>query len=139
MKDESGRWLRGAAPEKVAQARRLRSEMTPTERALWALVRRDALGHRVRRQHVVLGWIVDFFIPSAGLVIEVDGPIHDTQQDEDARRADDLNASGLRVLRVKNDEIEGAPQEVLARLRDALRHADRSRPEASARARRRAR
>ncbi|NOH01389.1 MAG: DUF559 domain-containing protein [Chloroflexi bacterium] len=42
---------------------------------------------------------------SAGLVIEVDGDIHDQQKEEDARREKVLSALGLRVVRFRNDEV----------------------------------
>jgi len=54
---------------------------------------------------VLLGWIVDFYLPAAMLVIEVDGDIHDLQVDEDERRTEALRSEGLKVLRVSNDEV----------------------------------
>jgi very-short-patch-repair endonuclease len=39
------------------------------------------------------------------LVVEVDGDIHDLQQEEDTRREKALSALGLRIVRFKNDEI----------------------------------
>ena len=58
---------------------------------------------RFRRQQVVPGFIVDFYCHKAGLVIEVDGDIHDLQQDEDARREKALRELGLRIVRFRND------------------------------------
>lgn len=117
----------GAHAEKVARARALRSDMTDAERALWQRVQHDALGVRVRRQHVIQGWIVDFYVPTVGLVIEVDGDVHDLQADEDARRTDALEAIGLLVLRVRNEAMLATPMEVLDRLRAVIR-ARRRRP-----------
>ena len=39
------------------------------------------------------------------LVVEVDGDIHDLQQDEDARREKVLRELGLRIVRFRNDEV----------------------------------
>jgi very-short-patch-repair endonuclease len=39
------------------------------------------------------------------LVIEVDGDIHDLQQEEDARREKVLREMGLRIVRFRNEEI----------------------------------
>ena len=39
------------------------------------------------------------------LILEVDGDIHDLQQEEDARREKVLHEMGLNILRFKNDEI----------------------------------
>lgn len=36
---------------------------------------------------------------------EVDGDIHDLQQEEDARREKALRELGLRIVRFKNDEV----------------------------------
>ncbi len=59
------------------------------------------------------GFIVDFYCHKAELVIELDGDIHDLQQEEDARRDKVLSEMGLRVIRFRNDEV----------LRDASRSA----------------
>ena len=95
----------GADPAKIEKARAMRREMTPAEARLWSALRRSTLGVRVRRQHIVRGWIVDFYIHAAQLVIEVDGDIHDLQVDEDHRRDESLRAEGLHVLRVRNDDV----------------------------------
>jgi len=39
------------------------------------------------------------------LVVEVDGDIHDLQQEEDARREKALRELGLRIVRFRNDEV----------------------------------
>src|SRR3972149_3088109 len=56
-------------------------------------------------QQVIAGFIVDFYCHKAGLVIEVDGDIHDLQQEEDARRGKVLNEMGLRIVRFRNEEV----------------------------------
>jgi very-short-patch-repair endonuclease len=94
-----------ATREKVRRAKALRREMTPAERRLWQALRRRGVGVRARPQHVLLGWIVDFYLPAARLVIEVDGDIHDLQVDEDELRTETLRSEGLKVLRVSNDEV----------------------------------
>ena len=43
-----------------------------------------------------MGFIVDFYCHKAGLVVEVDGDIHDLQQEEDTRREKVLSEMGLR-------------------------------------------
>ena len=39
------------------------------------------------------------------MVVELDGDIHDLQQEEDARRDKVLSEMGLRVVRFGNDEV----------------------------------
>jgi very-short-patch-repair endonuclease len=63
---------------------------------------------------------VDFFVPSAGLIIEVDGPVHDTQQDRDAARQSYLEAGGFRVLRFTNEDVLNQLDRVLAAISAAL-------------------
>jgi len=48
-------------------------------------------------QQVIAGFIVDFYCHKAGLVVEVDGDVHDLQQEEDARREKVLREMGLRT------------------------------------------
>ena len=91
--------------EKLERAKELRREMTPAEKLLWQEVRAKKLGVRFRRQQIIAGFIVDFYCHRAALVVEVDGDIHDLQQEEDARREKVLTEMGLRIVRFRNDEI----------------------------------
>ena len=49
--------------------------------------------------------VVDFYSHKSALVVEVDGDIHDLQQDEDARREKALCELGLRIVRFGNEEV----------------------------------
>ena len=91
--------------EKLQRAKELRREMTPAEKILWEELRANKLGVHFRRQQVIQGFIVDFYCHKAGLVIEVDGDVHDLQKEEDERREKVLSALGLRVVRFRNDEV----------------------------------
>jgi len=93
------------AKEKLQRAKELRRDMTPAEKLLWQEVRAKKLGVRFRRQQVIAGFIVDFYCHTSALVVEVDGDIHDLQQEEDARREKALREMGLRVVRFRNDEV----------------------------------
>jgi len=53
----------------------------------------------------VQGFIVDFYCHQAGLVVEVDGDVHDLQKEEDERREKVLSEMGLMVIRFGNDEV----------------------------------
>ena len=91
--------------EKLQRAKELRREMTPAEKILWEELRANKLGVHFRRQQVIQGFIVDFYCHKSALVVEVDGDIHDLQQEEDARREKALSALGLRLVRFGNDEV----------------------------------
>ena len=106
--------------EKLQRAKELRRDMTPTEKMLWGELRANKLGVHFRRQQVIQGFIVDFYCHKASLVIEVDGDIHDLQQEEDARREKALSALGLMVIRFRNDEVARDLSGVVERIKQLI-------------------
>ena len=102
-----------------AREMRLTAE-TPSEAILWRALRRDALGVRFRRQVILGALIVDFFAPSRGLVVEVDGPIHLYRKEVDRIRDEALVARGLRVVRIDADLVECDLDGALCIVRQAL-------------------
>jgi very-short-patch-repair endonuclease len=92
----------------------MRQAPSEPERLLWHALRSSKLGARFRRQVLVAGVIVDFFAPSARLVVEVDGAHHASHAAADRRRDARLGALGLRVFRLP-------AQLVLRNLAEALR------------------
>jgi very-short-patch-repair endonuclease len=100
----------------------MRFALTPSEAALWALIRgRRVLGVQFRRQ-VVLGgrFIVNFLARAARLVVEVDGGYHARRQQADARRDAALRRLGYRVLRLQAELVEREPERAVALVRGAL-------------------
>ncbi len=87
--------LRGTSRELDARARELRHAPTRAEDLLWNTLCGWGLA-KFRRQHPVHRFILDFYCASAKLCIEVDGGIHDEQQERDAARTEYLNARGIR-------------------------------------------
>jgi very-short-patch-repair endonuclease len=106
--------------EKLQRAKELRRDMTPAEKILWQELRANKLGVHFRRQQVVAGFIVDFYCHKAGLVIEVDGDIHDLQQEEDARREKVLREMGLKVVRFRNEEVMKKLSAVVGKIRELV-------------------
>ncbi len=106
--------------EKLQRAKELRREMTPAEKILWEELRANKLGVRFRRQQVIQGFIVDFYCHKSALVVEVDGDIHDLQQEEDERREKVLTEIGLRIVRFRNDEVVRSLSAVVGKIRDAI-------------------
>src|SRR5512140_3060995 len=103
--------------EKLQRAQELRRAMTPAEKILWEELRANKLGVHFRRQQVIAGFIVDFYCHQAALVIEVDGDIHDLQQEEDARRERVLSELGLRIIRFRNENILGDLSAVMGKIK----------------------
>ena len=105
---------------KQERARALRQSMTPEETRLWQLLRARRLdGLHWRRQQVIAGFIADFYCHAAGVVIELDGAIHEQQADYDHARDAVFAQSDLLVLRFSNREISTQLDHVLARIRAA--------------------
>jgi very-short-patch-repair endonuclease len=103
------------------RARQMRTEATPAEELLRERLRgRKVQGARFRRQHTISRFVVDFYCAEARLVIEVDGPIHDDQVQEDAQRQAILESQGFRVLRFTNASVEREMDAVLSKIGDAL-------------------
>jgi very-short-patch-repair endonuclease len=65
--------------------------MTPSEAKLWTCLRAPLGGFKFRRQHPIRGFIVDFYCDEVGLIVEVDGAVHDKQAEEDRVRAELLS------------------------------------------------
>lgn len=105
---------------KLQRAKELRREMTPAERILWQELRSNKLGVHFRRQQIIQGFIVDFYCHRAGLVVEVDGDIHDLQKEEDAMREKILSEMGLKTVRCRNDEVMKNLVAVVGRLMEMI-------------------
>jgi very-short-patch-repair endonuclease len=89
---------------------------------LWNALRDRRLGgFKVRRQHPVGRFVVDFYCAERRLAIELDGEIHASQQERDAERDTVLTGAGWRVLRIPNAEVQQDFHRVLATMRAALR------------------
>jgi very-short-patch-repair endonuclease len=106
--------------EKLQRSRELRREMTPAEKLLWEELRANKLGVHFRRQQIIAGFIVDFYCHKAGLVVEVDGDIHDLQKDEDERREKVLREMGLRIVRFGNDEVVRGLSAVAGKIKSCI-------------------
>jgi very-short-patch-repair endonuclease len=91
--------------------------MTPDEKILWEELRGINLGDHFRRQQVIAGFITDFYCHKAALVIELDGSIHDQRKAEDAHRDQVLSGMGLRVVHIRNEEMQGNLTGVLRSIR----------------------
>ena len=105
---------------KLQRSRELRRELTPAEKLLWKELRANKMGVHFRRQQVIAGFIVDFYCHKADLVVEVDGDIHDLQQEEDARREKVLSELRLRIVRFRNDDILKDLSTVLEKITEQL-------------------
>jgi len=98
-------------------AKELRRVMTPVEKVLWKHVKANKLhGLHFRRQQIVHGYFADFYCHQHQLIVELDGGIHEFQQEYDADREAYLIALGFRVIRFSNEEIERDLKGVLQKI-----------------------
>ena len=102
---------------KITRAKELRRQQTPAEAKLWFRLKGNQLGYHFRRQQPIRGFIADFYCHTAALVIELDGPVHESRVEQDVLKAKVLEAEGLLVMRFLNDEVLNDMQRVLFQIR----------------------
>ena len=114
-------------PKLKTKARSLRAGLTDAEQYLWRRLRRkQILGVQFHRQKPIGNYIVDFYAPTAQLVVEVDGSQHAelTQAKYDERRSKYLENLGLRVLRFDDRpvllELDAVAQEIYRAVNEML-------------------
>jgi very-short-patch-repair endonuclease len=102
-------------------AKAFRRTPTIAEQKLWDAIRnRKVGGARFRRQHANDRYLVDFYCAASQLVVEVDGPVHDSQTEQDALRQDRLERLGLKILRFTNEDVVNDLDVVIARIAEAV-------------------
>lgn len=64
-------------PRIKAFRRKLRSNLTPAEAALWNILKNSKVeGRKFRRQHSVGKYVLDFYCPAERPAVELDGQGH---------------------------------------------------------------
>ena len=58
------------------------------------------------RQRIIGNYIVDFYVKTLGLVIEIDGSSHDNKEEYDQKREDYLVSLGLKVYRISDLRVK---------------------------------
>ncbi|MCB0755690.1 MAG: endonuclease domain-containing protein [Flavobacteriales bacterium] len=114
----------------VDLCRELRKNSTQAERLMWKNLRnRRISGKKFSRQFPIVYssinglhyfFVADFYCHEKKLVIEVDGIVHDFQEDYDRGRTYIINEMGIRVLRFSNQEVSENMSSVLKEIRNAL-------------------
>ncbi len=101
-------------------SRENRKNQTESEQILWEKVRDSRLGFKIRRQHAIDNFIADFACLEKKLIIEVDGKIHDSQQEYDEGRTYRLEEIGYNVIRFSNDSVKNKIDWVCSEIVKAL-------------------
>jgi very-short-patch-repair endonuclease len=112
----------------VYTARKLRRSTSLPEVLLWNQVRGKKLGFRMRHQHPIGPYVVDFYVAECRLVIEIDGEAHDRgdRPARDQSRDEYLTRKGNGLLRIPAVEvlrnIEGVVEGIVAAATRPLHH-----------------
>ncbi|MBU2019651.1 MAG: endonuclease domain-containing protein [Bacteroidetes bacterium] len=102
-------------------AHELRNEsVSRAEKYIWkALLSRNQMGIKFKRQRPIHYFIVDFFAAEIGLIIEIDGNSHSNKGEYDAKRQNILTELGFHVVRFS----EGMVLNNIDNVENQIRHA----------------
>jgi very-short-patch-repair endonuclease len=98
----------GAKADTFQYACELRKNMTEAERVLWESLKKNNFKEfRFKAQHPIKTFIADFYCHKAKLVIEVDGGIHDCEENKeyDENRSYEFEELGLKIIRFTNEDV----------------------------------
>ncbi|MFP9113863.1 endonuclease domain-containing protein [Flavobacterium sp. RHBU_3] len=88
-------------PDLKDWSKKLRKTGNYPEVVFWKQVNRKKF-HNIDfdRQRIIGNYIVDFYIKSLGLIVEIDGTSHNDKEAYDSRRDNFLQSLGLKVYRI---------------------------------------
>ena len=95
--------------------RRLRRSSTEAEKILWEEIRNRKLNDlKFNRQHSIGDYIVDFYCASKRLIVELDGEVHNAEDqiEKDKFRDQNLTEMNFRVIRISNSKVLNEIEEV---------------------------
>jgi very-short-patch-repair endonuclease len=102
----------------VYQARQFRKRMSPSEIALWRVLRLRPEGLQFRRQHPFGPFVFDFFCKAAAVAIEIDGVAHDfgDRPQRDERRDCWALTQGIQTIRIAAGDVRTNLEGVVAHI-----------------------
>ena len=92
-------------PTNIICAKRLRKNMSDTERRFWYQINNNKLGVKFRRQQPFGPYCVDFVCNELKLVIELDGNQHAETIEYDNKRTAFIESQGYKLIRIANAEL----------------------------------
>ena len=102
-------------------ARNLRKTLTSAEDVLWQALRgRRFQSLKFRRQVPFLNYTIDFVCIERKLIVEIDGKQHGWYAEYDARRTEEIEHHGFKVIRFTNHDVMNDLETVLLRIADAV-------------------
>ena len=110
-----------ANPKLNYYAKKLRKAGNLSEVLFWQQVyKKKFFGINFNRQKIIGNYIVDFYVPSLGLVIEIDGNSHNCKEEYDKCREEYLMSLGLMIYRIEDASIKYDVVLVIENLRDYI-------------------
>lgn len=113
----------GATPNVFRNAAKLRDDMTEPEMKLWEYLKTKPFGFKIRRQHPLAGYVLDFYCHKLRLLIEIDGGYHLTkeQKENDDERTKYIENLGITELRFTNNQVLQKYEDVITQINKRLR------------------
>ncbi|TXD53591.1 MULTISPECIES: endonuclease domain-containing protein [unclassified Polaribacter] len=100
-----------------SRARALRKAGVLSEVIFWLQVKNNLFHHiDFDRQRIIGNFIVDFYIKSLGLIIEIDGSSHNNKEEYDKKREVYLTCLGLLMYRISDTRVKYDLNNVLEEL-----------------------
>ncbi|UJF29074.1 endonuclease domain-containing protein [Kaistella sp. 97-N-M2] len=105
----------------LARSRSLRKGYVLSEVIFWKQVRNKEF-HQIDfdRQRIIGNYIVDFYIKSLGLVIEIDGSPHGNKEELDRIQQQFLESLNLKIYRISDFRIKNDLANVMKELEDFI-------------------
>lgn len=103
------------------RAKSLRKGYNLSEVIFWKQVRAKRFyGIDFNRQRIIGNYIVDFYIKSLGMAVEIDGSSHNDKEEYDARREAYLSNLNIIVYRIAEPRIKNDLANVMRELKDFI-------------------
>lgn len=107
--------------ELLARSRSLRKGYILSQVIFWKAVRnKNFFEIDFDRQRIIGNYIVDFYIKSLGVVIEIDGSSHNDKEEYDDKRQQFLESLNLKVYKISDFRIKNDFANVMKELEDYI-------------------
>lgn len=105
----------------LSRSRGLRKGYVLSEVIFWKQVRNKEF-HQIDfdRQKIIGNYIVDFYIKSLGVVIEIDGVSHNDKEEYDDKRQQFLESFDLKIYRISDYRVKNDLRNVMEELKDYI-------------------
>ena len=105
------------------RAKKLRKAGVLSEVVFWRQVRSKSFsGIDFDRQRIIGNYIVDFYVKSLGLVIEIDGSSHNEKDNYDEIRETFIKSLGLKIYRISEPRVMHDLENVMRELEEYIIH-----------------